>query len=96
MFFICVFFFVACMGNCLVGKEDVLWSKKCVGFAGFVDGKNGVARCTHCKDFYRRGVTRRARAASRHTPHESIRNGELSTVQAVCGFVDSLGASLLI
>lgn len=69
----------------LRGHDDVLWSSRCRLVATNVDGSLGVARCSLCKDFYRRGVTKRTMQASRHTPHRRTRNDELSTAQKVRG-----------
>lgn len=67
----------------LRGYVDVFWSSRCRGVATNVDGSLGVARCADCKDFYRRGVTKRVIQASRHTPDKCTRNDELSTAQKV-------------
>ncbi|CAB1109907.1 unnamed protein product [Ectocarpus sp. CCAP 1310/34] len=65
----------------LVGREDVLWSRKCTGFATPSYGRTGVPRCTHCKDFYRRGMTPRTAHAAKHTPAKKTRVSEMSTAQ---------------
>lgn len=69
----------------VVGAEDTLWSRKCLGIASHVDGRKSVARCTHCKHFYRRGVIPRAENAALHTPPKNMRNDEMSTAQKVSG-----------
>ncbi|CAN0104840.1 unnamed protein product, partial [Pylaiella littoralis] len=65
----------------LRGHDDVLWSRRCRGVATNVDGSLGVARCSECKDFYRRSVTRRTIQAAKHTPDRSTRIGDMSTGQ---------------
>lgn len=69
-----------------VNGADVFWSKGCTGFAGPRDGKKGVPRCAHCKEFYRRGVAPRATRAARSTPPKNMRNCNASTDQKVGGF----------